>query len=160
MEDNRKTITFEQLIAATLLNYKQTIYNHELLAIMALFSKYTNNKYRLVDGPLSHLEEYVNYDGYMASLKDGVHFNDSLIVNNHEYTLKDRFALIAGNDALGYIDFFVSKGCLNCINSCCSKKSYQKNGRNNDGLPEGNKCEDWENKKYQQMVLKRNPNLY
>lgn len=71
-----------------------------------------------------------------------------LTINIRHYIIK-----IAGNDALGYIDFLCNKGCLNCTNPTCRVPSYEKSGIDKMKFPEGNECIGWENQQYKEKVL-------
>ena len=150
MEYEQKVVTFEQLIAACLLIYGKEISSKVMLKVLALFTKELGNEYTLQDGPLSHIEEYINYDGQNIKLKE--EFN-LLTVIKDDFTIKNKLAILAGNDALGYIDFLCSKGCLNCTNPTCKVPSCEKSGIDEIGFPEGNECIGWENRQYKQKIL-------
>lgn len=150
MENEHKVITYEQLIAAALLMYGKEISSKVIIKILALFRKELGNGYLLMDSPLTHLEKYIERDIKGIRLIDGIDFSTTIKDN---FTIKNELAILAGNDALGYIDFLCNKGCLNCMNPTCSVPSYEKNGLDEMKFPEGNECIGWENKQYEQKIL-------
>ncbi len=150
METEQKVITYEQLIAASLLIYGKKIDSKVIIKILALFKKELGNDYILVDSPLTHIEKYIEHDGNSIKLKEGIDFSTPIKDN---FTIKNELAIIAGNDALGYIDFLCNKGCLNCVNPTCTVPSYEKNGLDEMKFPEGNECIGWENNQYKQKIM-------
>jgi hypothetical protein len=116
MECEQKVITYEQLIAACLLIYGREVSSRVILKVCALFKKELGSKFILQDGPLSNIENYIDYDGQNIKLKE--EFNLSTVIKD-DFTIKNKLAILAGNDALGYVDFLCNKGCLNCTNPTC-----------------------------------------
>jgi len=150
MEYEQKVVTVEQLVAACLLIYGKEISFKVLIKVFALFSKELGDEYFLQDGPLNSIDDYIIYDGHSIKLKE--EFDLSTVIKN-DFTIKNKLAIVAGNDALGYIDFLCNKGCLNCTNPTCRVSSKEKFGVDEMRFPEGNECIGWENKQYKQKVL-------
>lgn len=91
----------------------------------------------LQDGPLSNIENYIDYDGSNIKLKE--EFDLSTVIKD-DFTIKNKLVILAGSNALGYVDFLCNKGCLNCTNPTCRVPSCEKMGIDEMRFSEGNEC--------------------
>ncbi len=161
MEQNENKISFEQIIAAALVNYKKELTAYDVVELLALFRKYTTGRYEFTDGDISRIEMFLAPESGGYRLKEGLNLEMPVVEKEPDFTIKLALALIAGPEALGYTAFFASKGCQNCLNPSCSVPSNEKIGLDEQNMPQGNKCVAWENGEYKEKALaKTNQYLY